>query len=303
MNRTALIQLLVAEVLIASVGVFVHESGQDPITAVFFRCVFGAAFLCAWGAFTGEMRGLLRDRKVLIGAAISGVALVLNWVGLFAGMARSSIGVATMVFHVYPFAMLAFAALVYREKTRVADIGWAALAIAGVALTTDPVRVWHDADATYLLGIGLTLGAAVLSGIAMMMSRRISKERPLGIVAIQCIVGIVMLAPFANFASVASFGPHWLWLAGLGLIHSGVCYVLFYRSYPHLSVATIAILAFVYPAIALVFDYALYGKALGTMQFAGLALIVVASLGVNLKWTLSFGRRKVTAAPMASPSA
>ena len=34
-TRRALWQLLLAEVLIGSVGVFVHESGQDTVTAVF----------------------------------------------------------------------------------------------------------------------------------------------------------------------------------------------------------------------------------------------------------------------------
>jgi drug/metabolite transporter (DMT)-like permease len=204
--RTALWQLLVGEVLIGSVGVFVHESGQDPVTAVFYRCLFGALFLIAWGLARGHLRGLWQDRALLRGATVSGVLLVLNWVALFAGMARSSIGVATMVYHFFPFVMLILAALV--------------------------------------------LGA---------------------------------------FASPAALhpGPHWIWLAGLGVIHSGIVYVLFYSSYRHLPVATIAVVAFVYPLVTLVLDYALYGHRLDAVQLGGLALIVVGTLGVNLKWPLA----------------
>ena len=47
-NRAPLAQLLLAELLIGSVGVFVHESGQDAVTAVFYRCLFGSLFLLAW---------------------------------------------------------------------------------------------------------------------------------------------------------------------------------------------------------------------------------------------------------------
>lgn len=282
--RTALIQLLVAEVLIGSVGVFVRESGQAPVTAVFFRCVFGSLFLLGWGMARGYLRGLWSDRDLVRTAVVSGVLLVLNWVALFAGMARSSIGVSTLVYHFYPFAMMAMAALFYGERTRAADLAWTALAFAGVVLSADPVRLLHGADSTYVLGIGLALVAAILCGASLLLSRRVSRERPFAVAFIQCVVGMAMLAPFADHAAVLMPGSHWFWLAGLGLIHSGVCYVLFYSAYPRLPVATIAVLAFIYPVIALVLDYVLYGQVLVPVQAAGVVLIVLGTLGVNLKW-------------------
>lgn len=52
-------------------------------------------------------------------------------------------------------------------------------------------------------------------------------------------------------AATAVPGAHWWWLAGLGLIHSGACYVLMYSAYPRLPVGTLAVVAFVYPGVAL----------------------------------------------------
>jgi drug/metabolite transporter (DMT)-like permease len=283
-SRTALIQLLVAEVLIGSVGVFAHEGGQDPITTVFFRCVFGSLFLIAWGAVRGHFRGLLAERALIKAAIVSGVLLVLNWVALFAGMARSSIGVATLVYHFFPFAMLGLAALCFGERARPADYGWTGLAFVGVALSADPLKLIGSADARYLIGVGLTFVAAILCGASLLLSRRISRERPLAVVLIQCLTGVAMLAPFASYLPVAHPGSHWFWLAGLGLVHSGICYVLFYSAYPRLPVVTIAVLAFVYPVVALLLDFALYGHALVPVQMVGVALIVLGTLGVNLKW-------------------
>lgn len=139
--RHALWQLLVAEMLIGSVGVFVHESGQDPVTAVFYRCLFGALFLTVCGLLGGQLRGLWRARRLLRDAALSGVLLVFNWVALFAGMARSSIGVATMVYHVFPFVMLILAAVLQGERTRRTDLAWTLLAFVGVACSADPARL------------------------------------------------------------------------------------------------------------------------------------------------------------------
>ena len=285
--RTPLLQLLVAELLIGSVGVFVHESGQDPITSVFFRCVFGSVFLLAWGGARGHLRGLLQDRVLLRAAMLSGVLLVLNWVALFAGMARSSIGVATIVYHFFPFAMLILAALFFGERTHPADLAWTAIAFVGVGLSADPLKLLDGASASYLLGIALTFVAAILCGASLLLSRRISRERPFVVVLVQCITGIAMLAPFADLTAVAHVGPHWAWLAGLGLIHSGICYVLFYSSYPRLPVTTIAVMAFIYPVVTLLLDFVLYGRTLQPVQFAGVALIVLGTLGVNLKWRWS----------------
>ena len=223
-----MLQLFIAEVLIGSVGVFAHEGGQDPITTVFFRCVFGSAFVLAWGIARGQLRGVFGDSALLRAAVLSGVLLVLNWVALFAGMARSSIGVATLVYHFFPFAMIVIAAVFFGERAHAADLAWTALAFVGVACAADPLKLFAGAGADYALGIALTFVAAILCGASLLLSRRISRERPLLVVLVQCLAGVAMLAPFADVGAVAHAGPHWLWLAGLGLVHSGICYVLFY---------------------------------------------------------------------------
>lgn len=282
-TSSALLQLLFAELLIGSVGVFVHESGQDAITAVFYRCLFGGLFLLGWGLARGHLRGLLQDRALLRGAVVSGVLLVLNWVALFAGMARSSIGVATMVYHCFPFVMLILAALVQGERTQPADVAWTLLGFAGVLCTSDPARLYRHADASYLIGVGLAFLGAVFCGAALLMSRHVGRQRPFALVMLQCWVGVLMLGGFSS-GGVFHLGVHWAWLLGLGVIHSGIVYVLFYSTYPRLPVATIAVVAFVYPLVALLLDYLLYGHRLVPIQMLGVALIVLGTLGVNLKW-------------------
>ena len=284
-NR-ALWQLIAGQFLIGSVGVFVHEAGQDAITTVFYRCLFGAMFLSVWAHFAGQLRGVWRDRRLLLGAVCSGVLLVLSWVSLFAGMARASIGVATMLFHCYPFVMLILAALVLRERTRLADWGWTALAFLGLLGSANPQRLLAELSSNYSTGIALTLLAGVLCGASLLLSRQISKQRAVAVVFIQCCTGIVMLAAFAN-SSVMHAGNHWFWLVGLGVIHSGLSYVLCYTAYRHLAVATIAVLSFIYPLVALRLDYFVYGQLFNAVQLGGLGLIVVGTLGVSLKW----GRR------------
>ena len=172
------------------------------------------------------------------------------------------------------------------ERAHAADLAWTALAFVGVACAADPLKLFAGAGADYALGIALTFVAAILCGASLLLSRRISRERPLLVVLVQCLAGVAMLAPFADVGAVAHAGPHWLWLAGLGLVHSGICYVLFYSAYPRLPVTTIAVMAFIYPVVTLLLDYVLYARTLQPVQIAGIVLIVLGTLGVNLKWRL-----------------
>lgn len=289
-TRNAVLQLVFAECLIGSVGVFVHESHQDAITAVFYRCLFGGLFLLGWGLAKGYLRGLWHERALLRGAVLSGVLLVLNWVAFFAGMARSSIGVATLVYQCFPFVMLILATLLQGERTQPADLAWTVLGFVGVICTCDPVRLFRHTEPNYLIGVGLSFLAAVLCGVSLLMSRQVGKERPFALAMIQCWVGVAMLAGFSS-RSVFHMGFHWAWLLGLGVIHSGIVYVLFYSTYPRLSVVTIAVVSFIYPLVAVLLDYLLYGHRLVLIQMAGIALIVLGTLGVNLKWRPSFAWR------------
>lgn len=71
-------------------------------------------------------------------------------------------------------------------------------------------------------------------------------------------------------------GPAWAWLAGLGVVHTGLAYVLLYAGMARLPTGRIAVLQFVYPAAAVLIDWAVYGRALGPVQIAGVALMGLA---------------------------
>ena len=65
----------------------------------------------------------------------------------------------------------------------------------------------------------------------------------------------------------------------LGLVHTALMYVLMYGALQSLSAASIAILSFIYPAIALSVDLLWFGVRPGVLQWLGMALIALAIAG------------------------
>jgi drug/metabolite transporter (DMT)-like permease len=72
----------------------------------------------------------------------------------------------------------------------------------------------------------------------------------------------------------------WGWLSGLGVIHTALTYALIYHALPKLKSSMIAILSFIYPASAIFFDFVVNRKLLSPVQFLGLVIIVLSSIGI-----------------------
>ena len=97
----------------------------------------------------------------------------------------------------------------------------------------------------------------------------------------QCAFGIVALAWWPWVHGWPATGSTWAWLAGLGVIHTGLAYVILYAGMARLSAGRIAVLQFVYPAAAVLVDWVVYGRALSTVQLAGVLLMGAALWGLK----------------------
>ncbi|MFF0204180.1 DMT family transporter [Streptomyces sp. NPDC005017] len=275
-------QLTAAMVLSGTLGVFVVESGASPLNVVFFRVLFGALALGGYVAVRGWLRDHGLTRRTLGLAVLGGVFIVLNWVLLFQSYENTSISVATVVYHTQPFYVVLLGALLFRERLTAAKVGWIGLAFAGLILVSGVTPGDLTSGGGYLLGVGQALLAALLYGLSTLVTKRITGVRPHLVALVQVVVGIPLLLPFADLGAMSGTGAGWGWLVGLGVIHTGLMYVLMYAAYAQLPTAKIAVLAFVYPAVAMVADWAVYGHHIGLVQALGVPLIVTASLKVTL---------------------
>ena len=296
-RRTGIVQLALAMAVVGTVGVFMEESGQGPVNAVFFRCVFGALALAAFCAARGWLGGLRLAPRQWALILFGGVCIVLNWVAFFAAIRHSSIAFATIVYHVQPFWVVLAGPLLFGERISGRKLGWIGIAFAGLALATGI----GGEGADRLLGAGLAVLASLLYTGTVLSTKALRGVRPHLTAMIHAMTGIVLLAPFVGVSALPGAPGPWGWLAGLGIIHTGLVYVLMYAAYPKLPTSLIAVLAFVYPASAILSDWLVYGHRLGLEQAAGMGLIVLASLAVTLGWRPWPARR--VAACEASASA
>lgn len=285
------VTLAAGGLLMGTIGIFVEEARLGALTLVFFRCLFGFLALFAYCAWKGFLARRFFTRRTVTLAVISGVLMVTQWVGFFDAIHRTSIAVATVVFHVQPFWVVLIGAALFNERLGLDRLGWIATAFVGLVLASGVIASGNvQGHASYLIGIGEALAGSVLYASVTLIAKSLGDMRPHLLTLAQCFVGVVclpLIAPFvAPFASVHLSPQQWFWVVGMGVLHTGLSYVLIYGALPKLTTPVIAVLLFVYPLTAIAVDALVYGRALSPLQLAGMALIVAASLGVNLGWPL-----------------
>ncbi len=273
-------QMSLAMLISGSVGAFVLLSGLPVTDVVFWRCVIGAVALFIFIRFSKEPFSRL-TRVTLTLAILGGVALVINWLLLFAAYERVSIGLATVVYNTQPF-MLVLMGMLSGERVTLVKWSWLALAFVGVVVLLSS-ELTQSHGSSWLIGITLALGAAFFYALTAIITRKLRPIPPQHIAFIQVLTGVVMLLPLAQMPALSREFP-WGILLTLGIVHTGVMYQLLYSAIQKLPTPIIGSLSFIYPVVAIVVDNLIFGHTLSVIQLAGGTLILLAAAGNNLGW-------------------
>ncbi len=278
------LEMIAAMLISGTIGWFVLVSGQPVLDVVFWRCVFGALTLLAICAAMGVLRRDLLGRRVVGLAVLSGVAIVGNWLLLFGSYSRASIAIGTAVYNVQPFMLVVLAALFLGEKLSLHTLAWLGVSFAGMLAIVSAHGGPGEEGGDYLLGIALALGAALLYAFAALIIKRLSGTPPHLIALIQVSVGALLLAPWADLQSPPQQAQAWASLLTLGVVHTGVMYVLLYGAIQKLPTALTGALSFIYPIAAIFVDWLALGHRLSLAQWIGMAAILLAAAGMQQGW-------------------
>ncbi len=287
-------QMSLAMIISGSIGAFVLLSGLPVIDVVFWRCLIGAVTLLLFILLSRQPFSRL-TRLTLALAILGGVALVINWLLLFAAYSRVSIGMATVVYNTQPF-MLVLLSMMLGEKVSAIKWAWLLLAFSGVVILLSSELTPAHSD-NLVTGIILALGAAFFYALTAIIARKLQPLPAQHIAFIQVIVGTVMLLPLVHAPEFNSHFP-WHYLLILGVVHTGIMYQLLYSAIQKLPTPVTGSLSFIYPLVAILVDYLVFHHALAPLQLAGGVLILLAAAGNNLGW----GEKKPRHGGVSQPS-
>lgn len=195
--------------------------------------------------------------------------MVLAWVLFFAAIPATSTGMAVVLFHVQPLWLLLWSALRGQERISRQRVAAVLLALLGLVLATGTLSaLWQDqahaTRPTYLLGVALCLLGALCTAAVTLIAQGLQRHQPVTASTLawwQCLLGTVLLWVWPLQHGWPASGASWLWLAGLGLAHTALAYMLIYAGMARLPTSRVALLQYLYPAVALLIEGCCWASA------------------------------------------
>ena len=283
--KTGSVEMTAAMLISGTIGWFVLMSGQPVIDVVLWRCLFGALTLLIICASLRHFRGGMLTWRLFGLAVLGGIAIVVNWLLLFGAYSRASISIATMVYNTQPFMLLAIGGLFFAEKLTATKLAWLGIAFAGMVAIVQAQPSGGLGGSDYLVGIAMALGAAFFYALAALVAKRLKGTPPHLIALIQVVTGLLMLAPFSGASGLPAEAYQWGLLVAMGVVHTGLMYVLLYGAIQKLPTHLTGALSFLYPVAALAVDRLAFGHQWQPVQLIGSVAILVAAAGMTFGWS------------------
>ncbi len=283
--------------LFGSNGIIASRIALDSGQIVLLRTLMGAVVLCAalalvllgrrgGGCRMGEADGTVARGTDVAGLAafehprhalslaVSGVALGVGWIFLFAAYRLVGVGVASLAYYCGPVIVMALSPVLFGERlTTPKLVGFAAVAVGAFLV------VAQGTGAPDPRGLALGGLSAVMYAVMVVSSKRAPEVGGLEAATIQ------MVASFATVAIVALASgelPTPAQLAGcnlpaalaLGLVNTGLGCYLYFSSLGRLPVQRVAVCGYLEPLSAVILSALVLGEALTPGRVLGTALII-----------------------------
>lgn len=199
---------------------------------------------------------------------------------------RLESGIAGALSGVIPlFSFVAAAIFLRDERITAMRLAGVLTGLAGVVVIARP---WNagEVDAT---GVALMLGGSVCIGLSFVYAKRFLTDLaipPAALTTYQIGLGLLCLAIVTDFDGITDISDDTLALLGLviglGLLGTGVAFILYYFIVDRLGAVTASSASYVPPIVALAIGWLIVGEPFHLLDAAGISLIVVGVVVVRL---------------------
>ena len=268
-------------VLSGTIGVFVRGIALPSGVIAMSRGFLGMAFLLVISRLRGHRTDLKKIRKSLPALLISGAVLGINWIFLFESYRYTTVATATLCYYLAPVLVVLTSPLFLGEKLTPVKLVCAGAAFIGMVFVSG-VAEHGLPQLAEMRGVLCALAAAVFYAAMMIMNKRIHDVSSYDRAIIQLGTAGIVLIPYCLLT--AGISPEGLQARSLllllivGVIHTGVIYLLYFGAMDHLSGQSISMLGYLDPIIAVLCSVLILRENFSLYSLIGTVLVLGAAV-------------------------
>lgn len=279
----ALSALITAVLVFGTVGVLKNSLELPPALVALIRGVLGALFLILFMLITRKKFSFGAVKRNLPVLLLSGGCIGLNWLLLFEAV-DISVSVGTLCYYTAPIFVILFSPLLLKEKLTPTKLVAVVIALLGMLLVSGVFEAGGGADPFCVL---YGIGAALLYASVMVLNKKLKEISAYERTVMQLLFASAILLPFClfggEFATLKGCGgTEWALLAVIGVVHTGICYALYFGSMMKLTGQTVALLSYLDPATAILWSALLLGEKLTPLAAVGAVLVIASAMAGEL---------------------
>lgn len=278
MDMNAKLKILISMSVFGTVGIFVRFIPLPSAVIAFCRGVLGCLFLLAVMAVTGKKPSIPDIKRNFWILTISGACIGINWILLFESYRYTTVAIATICYYLAP-AFVTLASPLVGEKLTAKKLGCIGVALIGMVFVSG---VLQGSQQSSLLGVVLGVSAAVFYASVILLNKKLSPIGAydktfcqLGTAAI-VIIPYLMVSGGISFAAMTTVG--WVMLVIVGIVHTGICYALYFGAIKDVDTQTAAILSYLDPVLSILLSALILREKLDVFSIIGAVLILGSAL-------------------------
>lgn len=276
-DRRSVVMMVSSMIVFGTIGVFRRYIPVSSAFLAFARGLLGGLCILLFLRFRKRTSAQKIPRRVLLGLVVSGMLIGINWMLLFEAYNYTTVAVATLCYYMQPTIVMLLSPLFFHERLTGKKAACAAVAVIGMVLVSGVIDSGASQSGN-VKGVALGLGAALFYSAVVIMNNRISGIDPYRKTTVQLLSAGLVMIPYLFLTggfSTDSFTPSAaLLLLVVGVVHTGIAYVLYFGSMDGLRVQTVAILSYIDPVSALLFSAVLLQEPLSLLSIIGAVLII-----------------------------
>jgi len=274
------ILLALSMAIFGTISLFVKSISLSSGEIALFRALLALVLIGVYLILSKNPVPFKKIKKALPILFLSGGAMGINWILLFESYNYTSVSVATLSYYFAPVIVTLACPLLFKERLTKKQILCFLMSTVGLVMIIG-VSGFGEGTSDFK-GILFGLGAACFYATVILLNKFTKGVSGIHRTFLQFISAAVVILPYVLVTSgihVFSLDAKGgICLIIVGLIHTGITYIMYFSSLKELPGQKAAILSYIDPLISVVVSVLILKETITPVQIAGGALILVFTL-------------------------
>lgn len=279
MANKAKLELIASMFIFGTMGIFVRHIPLPSSVIALVRGFIGSLFVLLFLYLKKGKLDFASIKKNFALLAISGVFIGINWIALFEAYKYTTVATATLCYYMQPIFVLLASPFLLKEKLTAKKAICVAVALLGMVFVSGVIETGIPSISEFK-GVLYGLAGALFYASVVLMNQKIKNISAYDKTIMQLGTGAIVLTPYVLLTqnmgeAVSAMAPfNWAVLLFLGLVHTGVAYVLYFASMKDLKAQTVAIFSYIDPIVAIFVSAFLLKEGITLYGIIGAVLVL-----------------------------